>query len=60
MGGGKYLKPGILYFNEENDINCFINKDGKLMNLNELNQLLEQYNDSENIIIPELKREGNK
>jgi hypothetical protein len=55
------MKPGILYFNEENVINCFINKNGQLIMPKELHQVLEEHNDLENIIISEFKwKEANK
>ena len=35
------MKAGILDFNEENVLNCFINENGQLIILKELRQLLE-------------------
>lgn len=63
MGGGKYVKPGILYFNEDDVMNCFITKDGQLRNLNELYQLLERQSNSEDIediILSRLQKESKK
>ena len=57
------MKPGILDFNEENVLNCFVNEDGRLMIPKELHQLVEQHidpEDIEDIIMSWLQKDASK